>query len=46
MTNKEQQRAIAWIANQSTQIIDYQWEIQHHRQMLSDYEKSSMDMTE
>ena len=32
-----------YIAEQSMCAIDYQWEIQHHRQMHEAYEKSLQD---
>ena len=35
-----QQRAMKYIADQSMNSIDYQWEIQHHRQMHEAYEKN------
>ena len=35
---ENQQRAMAYIAEQSGRAIDYQWEIQHHRQMHAAYE--------
>lgn len=37
---ENQQKVLSWIANQSGILIDYQWEIQHHRQMHEAYEKS------
>lgn len=44
MTAQEyQQKALAYLAKQSTQIIDYEWEIKHHRQMHEEYEKSSKE---
>jgi len=37
---ENQQRVLAHIANQSNEVIDYAWEIQHHREMHEAYEKS------
>ena len=40
MTAQEnQQRALRYIAEQSGRAIDYEWEIQHHRQMHEAYER-------
>lgn len=33
-------KLLAYIANQSNQVIDYEWEIHHHREMHEAYEKS------
>lgn len=33
-------KLLAYIANQSNQVIDYEWEIRHHREMHEAYEKS------
>ena len=38
---ENQQKAMAYIAEQSHRVIDYQWEIEHHRQMHADYESRS-----
>lgn len=35
-----QQRQMQYIAEQSMCAIDYQWEIEHHRQMHEAYERS------
>ena len=32
------QRAMRYIADTASQVIDYEWEIQHHRQMHEAYE--------
>jgi len=40
---ENQQKVLAHIANQSNQVIDYAWEIQHHREMHEAYEKSLQD---
>jgi len=37
---ENRERALAYIANQSNRVIDYEWEIQHHREMHEAYEKS------
>ena len=37
---ENQAKVLAYIANQSNQVIDYQWEIKHHREMHEAYEKS------
>ena len=33
-------RLLACIANQSNKVIDYEWEVRHHREMHEAYEKS------
>ncbi len=38
--NDYKAKAEEWLATQSSRIIDYQWEIEHHNQMHRDYEKS------
>jgi len=38
-----QQKAMARIAERSNRVIDYEWEIQHHKQMHEAYEKSLKD---
>ena len=44
MSIQENDRGLLeYIINQSNKVIDYQWEIQHHRQMHEDYEKSLQD---
>ena len=35
---ENQQRAIRYIAEQSNRVINYEWEIQHHRHMHEAYE--------
>ena len=41
MTAQEnEQRLMAYIINQSNRTIDYEWEIQHHKEMHAAYEKS------
>lgn len=37
------QKAMKYIAESSMKPIDYQWEIQHHRQMHEAYEHSLKD---
>lgn len=37
---ENQQKVLAYIANQANATIDYEWEIQHHREMHKAYEKS------
>ena len=37
---ENQAKLLAYIANQANHVIDYQWEIQHHREMHEAYEKS------
>ena len=37
---ENQAKALAYIASQSNTVTDYQWEIQHHREMHEAYEKS------
>ncbi len=37
---ENQAKALAYIASQSNIVTDYQWEIQHHREMHEAYEKS------
>ena len=38
-----QQRQMHYIADSSMRAIDYQWEIEHHRQMHEAYERSLKD---
>ena len=33
-------KAMQYIAESSSRVIDYQWEIQHHKQMHAAYEQS------
>lgn len=33
-------RLLAYIANQSNKVIDYEWEVRHHREMHQAYEQS------
>ena len=37
---ENQQRLMAYIVNQSNRVIDYEWEIRHHKEMHQAYEKS------
>lgn len=37
---ENRERALAYIANQSNKVIDYEWEVRHHREMHEAYEKS------
>ncbi len=37
---ENQQKALAYIADTANQVIDYEWEIRHHREMHAAYEKS------
>ena len=39
---ENQAKLLAYIASQSNTVTDYQWEIQHHREMHEAYEKSLM----
>jgi len=36
---ENQQRLLAYIANQSNRVIDYEWEIKHHKEMHAAYEQ-------
>lgn len=40
---ENQLKVLAHIANQSNHVIDYTWEIRHHKEMHEAYEKSLMD---
>lgn len=40
---ENQKKAFAYIANTANQVIDYEWEIRHHREMHEAYEKSLRD---
>lgn len=37
---ENRERALAYIANQANKVIDYEWEVRHHREMHQAYEKS------
>ena len=37
---ENQQKVLAYIANQSNIPTDYEWEIRHHKEMHEAYEKS------
>jgi len=37
---ENQQKALARITERANRVIDYEWEIQHHKQMHEAYEKS------
>ena len=41
---ENQAKALAYIASQSNTVTDYQWEIQHHREMHEAYEKSLTEL--
>ena len=38
---ENEQRAMQYIADYSSRVIDYKWEIQHHRQMHQAYNSRS-----
>lgn len=37
---ENQKKQLAYILNQTNRVIDYEWEIRHHREMHEAYEKS------
>lgn len=41
--SENQQKAMARIADRANRVINYEWEIQHHKQMHEAYEKFSKD---
>ena len=40
---ENERRAIQYIAESSSRVIDYEWEIQHHRQMHAAYEREQLN---